>query len=90
MNENTELRKEAKERAEMTLGFYIHLVIYIIINPILISIWYFTGMVSLWIFVPLVGWLIGLLAHYLLTFVFTGRNFLDGMVEREYEKLTRD
>jgi hypothetical protein len=29
-------------------------------------------------------------AHYFLAFVFPGRKYLDGMTEKEYEKLTRD
>ncbi|MGY5876522.1 MAG: 2TM domain-containing protein [Candidatus Thorarchaeota archaeon] len=90
MTEDTELRKEAKVRAEMKLSFYVNVVLYIIINSFLIYIWYSTGSTSPWIIWPLIGWGIALIAHYLLAFVFTGRTFFDGMVEKEYRKLTRD
>ena len=89
MTENAELRKEARERAEMKLSFYFNIVIYIIINSLLISIWYFNGMGFPWIIFPLVGWGIGVLIHYLMAFVFYGRKLSDGMAEKEYEKLTR-
>ena len=59
MTENAELRKEARERAEMKLSFYINFTLYIIINSLLISIWYFNGMGFPWIIFPLVGWGIG-------------------------------
>lgn len=89
MTENDELRKEARERAEMKFSFYINIALYIIINGILISIWYFNGMGFPWIIFPLIGWGIGVVAHYLTAFVYPGRKYLDGMAEKEYEKLTK-
>ena len=90
MTENDELRKEAKARAEMKFSFYINIVLYIIINSMLIFIWYSNGMGFPWIIFPLIGWGIGVVAHYLVAFVFPGRTFLEGMTEKEYEKLTRE
>lgn len=84
-----ELRKEAKARAEMKFSFYLNVAFYIIINPFLIYIWYITGMGSPWFLLPLAGWGLGVLIHYLLAFVYPGWNFIDGMAEKEYEKLTR-
>ncbi len=89
MTEDIALRKEAKVRAEMKLSFYVNVALYIIINSFLIYIWYSAGSASPWIIWPIVGWGIGILVHYLLAFVFTGRKFFDGMVEKEYEKLSR-
>ena len=90
MTENDKLRKEAKARAEMKFSFYINIVLYIIINSMLIFIWYSNGMGFPWIIFPLIGWGIGVVAHYLSAFVFYGRDFLSGMTEKEYEKLTRE
>lgn len=87
--ENAELRKEAKYIVEMKLSFYINVALYIVINSFLIYIWYNTSIGFPWIILPLVGWGIAIVIHYLLAFVFPGRKFLDGMVEKEYERLTR-
>jgi hypothetical protein len=89
MTENDGLRKEARERAEMKFSFYINIALYIIINGILIAIWYFNGMGFPWIIFPLIGWGIGVVAHYLTAFVYPGKKYLDGMAEKEYEKLSR-
>ena len=89
MTENDKLRKEAKARAEMKFSFYINIVLYMIINSMLIFIWYSNGMGFPWVIFPLIGWGIGVVAHYLSAFVFYGRDFLGGMTEKEYEKLTR-
>jgi hypothetical protein len=56
----------------------------------LIFIWYSNGMGFPWFIFPLVGWGIGVVIHYLSAFVYPGRKYLDGMAEKEYEKLTRD
>ena len=73
MAENDELRKEAKERAEMKFSFYINIVLYIIINSILIAIWYFNGMGFPWIIFPLAGWGIAVVIHFPLPSFFPGR-----------------
>jgi hypothetical protein len=90
MAENSELRKEARERAEMKFSFYINVVLYIIINTMLFFIWYSNGMGFPWVIFPLVGWGIGVVAHYITAFVSPGKKYLDGMAEKEYEKLTRE
>jgi hypothetical protein len=86
----TDLRAEAKKRAEEKLGFYIHLTGYIVVNVLLFSIWIFTGKGFPWIIFPIVGWGIGILMHFLYTFVFTERKFLDRMTEKEYEKMKKE
>ena len=94
-----ELRQKAKMRAYAKLGFYIHFSVYVVVNILLSLIWWFTkdtpiyfvntktyGTVSFpWFIFPLVGWGIGVLAHYLAVFARTG--VTDRMVEKEYQKL---
>ncbi len=89
MSKDAELRREAKEIAERKLGFYIHLAVYILVNILLVSIWYFTGKGYPWFIFPLVGWGIGVVMHFLATFVFTEREYLDRMAEKEYKKLKK-
>ncbi len=89
MSKDAELRREAKKIAERKLGFYIHLAVYILVNILLVSIWYFTGKGYPWFIFPLVGWGIGVVMHFLATFVFTEREYLDRMAEKEYKKLKK-
>ena len=89
MSKDAELRREAKEIAKKKYGFYIHLAVYIIVNILLVSIWYFTGKGFPWFIFPLVGWGIAVLIHFLTTFVFTERKYLDRMAEKEYRKLKK-
>ena len=52
-------------REEEMKNFFIHLVIYIFVNSLLISVnlMYFPKI--LWFFYPLIGWGIGIIIHYL-------------------------
>ena len=67
---NTEEIKyqKAKERVEAIKGFYIHLIVYIVVNLILFSINMIVSPASLWFLWPLMGWGIGLAIHVLSVF----------------------
>ena len=67
---NTEEIKyqKAKERVEALRGFYIHLIVYAVVNLILFSINMIVSPDSLWFFWPLMGWGIGLAIHVLSVF----------------------
>ena len=78
-----EVRKETRLRAEAKLGFYSHLAVYSGINVMLFFIWWFTGGFP-WFVFPLLGWGIGLLAHFLQVFV--QANVIDTLAEKEYQK----
>jgi hypothetical protein len=82
------LRKLARERAKAKLGFYVHLIVYIVVNAFLILLWYLTPDTAEipWFVYPLVGWGIGLVAHGVYTF-YGGTGLEDSMTERELEKL---
>ena len=84
-----ELRKIARQRAKVKTGFYIHLIVYITVNILLVSIWYFTSDTSEfpWFVFPLVGWGIALVIHAVTAFHGGGNSLEDRMTEREYEKL---
>lgn len=87
--EDAELRKEARRRAETKLGFYWHLVVYIVINALLFVIWFFTSRGFPWFVFPLAGWSVGVFFHFLAVFVFPGRATLERMTEKEYQELKR-
>ena len=85
-----ELRQLARKRAKAKTGFYIHLIVYIIVNILLVSIWYITLDSSEfpWFVFPLIGWGIALVIHGIVTFVTSSGNSLeDRMTERELAKL---
>jgi hypothetical protein len=46
-------------------GFLIHLVVYVLINAMLIAINFIYSPEYIWFFYPLIGWGIGITAHYL-------------------------
>lgn len=79
-----ELREETRLRAEVKLGFYIHLAVYSGVNVMLFLIWWFTGGFP-WFIFPLLGWGVGLLAHFLR--VFAQISVTDRLAEREYQRL---
>ena len=79
-----ELREEAKLRAEVKLGFYIHVAVYSGVNVMLFFIWWFTGGYP-WFVFPLLGWGVGLLAHYLQAFAQI--SVTDRLAEKEYQRL---
>lgn len=78
------LQAGVHRRAGAKLGFYIHLVAYIAVNLLLVGINLSTTPQVLWFRWPLMGWGIGLFAHWFATFV--GPKLTQNLVEREIEK----
>ena len=60
----------AQERVQEIKALYTHLIIYLLVNPFLIFINYFTYWDFQWFWFPLFGWGIGLAAHALTVFGF--------------------
>ena len=74
------------------MGFYVHLVVYVVVNAFLVLLWYFMNPEMVagipWFIYPLFGWGIGLVAHGVYTFYSDGgTGWEDSMTERELEKL---
>lgn len=85
-----EIYRKARERVEEKKGFYIHLLVYILVNIMLIIIWVVTGAGFPWFIFPLGGWGIGILFHFLGIFVFSQRTGWERrQVEKEVERLKR-
>ena len=69
-----ELYRLARKRVEEKKGVYIHFVVYLAVNVLLVIIWWVTGSPGdrfPWFFFPLGGWGIGVLFHFLGVFVFS-------------------
>ena len=70
MSEEITLEEYKKSYREMRAvdekkGFLIHLVVYVLINAMLIAINLIYNPEDIWFFYPLLGWGIGITAHYL-------------------------
>lgn len=68
MNEEQKMQK-AKEQVQMLTGFYIHLIVYVLVNGILVAINWITSPQEWWAQWPLLGWGAGVLGHALLVFL---------------------
>jgi hypothetical protein len=90
--EEQEAYLRAKKRVEVKIGFFIHLVVYLGVNTLLIIINIMTSTQYLWFKWPLIGWGIGIIFHALGVFVFSkGLSIKERMIEKEMKKeITRD
>ncbi len=59
-NAYREIKTEVEKR-----GFLVHLVVYVLVNAMLIAINFIYSPEDIWFFYPLIGWGIGITAHYL-------------------------
>jgi phosphotransferase system glucose/maltose/N-acetylglucosamine-specific IIC component len=82
-----ELRKRAEKRVSELMGFYTHLVAYVVGNTGIFLINYFTSRDSWWFFWPLFGWGIGLICHGIFTFI--DGPFSASWKEREIKKIMK-
>jgi hypothetical protein len=64
------IKEETRSRTESQVGFYSHLVVYSGLNVMLFVIWVFAGGFP-WFIFPLLGWGVGLLAHFMQAFIYT-------------------
>ena len=85
-----EIYRKAREKVEEKKGFYVHFIVYILVNILLIIIWAATGAGFPWFIFPLGGWGIGVLFHFLGVFVFSRQtNWERREIEKEVERLKR-
>ena len=89
MTTDEELRIKARKTVEAKMGFYVHLIVYILVNILLVAIWWFSGGPGTfpWFIFPLFGWGIAIVIQFVGTF--KGRNYSKKMIEKEYEKLKK-
>ncbi len=76
--------ERAKRRLEARRGFFVHLVVFIVVSAALVIINLATASDYFWAKWPLMGWGIGVIFHGLGAFVIEDRFAItDEMVERE-------
>jgi hypothetical protein len=84
-----EAYQRATKRVEAKIGFYIHLMVFVGVNILLVIINLTASPEYLWFKWPLLGWGIGVFFHAMSIFVFAGGKFKgikDRMVEEEMKK----
>jgi len=84
-----EKQKAARKRAKTKVDFIRHLATYVVVMVVLIIINNVTGSGYQWWIWPAAGWGIGILAHFLKTFVFTSA-MEERLVEKEMEDLDEE
>jgi hypothetical protein len=85
-----EIRKIATQRVQAKKGFYIHLTVYILVNLMLIAIWYFTGARHyFWPMWVLLFWGIGLIVNGVTVFAIRDMGWEKREVEKEIERLKK-
>lgn len=77
----------ARLRAGAKLGFYIHLLVYVLVNSLLLAINLQLTPGRVWFLWPLCGWGVGIICHG--ASVFLGRGIMQRMTERELENKRR-
>ena len=86
-----ELRKKAKKIAKDKIGFYVHFIIYIVVNAFLFIQWYWIteGEGFPWVLTTTIGWGVGIVIHFLAVFVIgpQGEKIQGKIEEKEYKKL---
>lgn len=70
--EESEKYKRAKQRVEAQKSFYVHLLVYVLVNLWLFVLDLITMPGEWWFYWPLIGWGIGLTAHGLAVLVGEG------------------
>jgi len=87
MSDETELRRQAERRADMKLGFRAHLFAYVLVNAGLVAMNLIqTPNGYFWAIWPILGWGLGLAAHYVAVFHFAS-NMRERAVEAELQRL---
>ncbi|HET6827161.1 MAG TPA: 2TM domain-containing protein [Ramlibacter sp.] len=81
------LDKLARRRAGAKLGWYIHALVFVLVNLLLAVLSASSG--RNWAIFPALGWGLGLAIHGAVVYMVTG-GMMDRMVEHERRQLARD
>lgn len=80
-----EQRRQAIGRIQAKRGFWVHLAVYILVNAVLVVVWYYSSGGYFWPVWPALGWGIGLVLHGLGVFVGT-RAITEEQIQREINR----
>jgi hypothetical protein len=85
---DADLRRIAKRRVNLKMGFYTHLLVYVCVNLGLFALNHFVGG-HRWSVFPLLGWGLGLAIHGIVVAVqlMGGSDLRERMMEQEVQRL---
>ncbi|MCJ7515065.1 MAG: 2TM domain-containing protein [Dehalococcoidia bacterium] len=84
-----EIRELAARRVRRRRGFYSHLVAYILVNLMLVAIWYFTGRSYFWPVWVMLFWGIGLVFNGVAVFAKGDIGSERAAIEKEIAKIKK-
>jgi hypothetical protein len=86
-----EIRQIAKKRVEARKGFFSHLAAYIIVNVILVLIWFLSGSGGSppWFIWTAAFWGVGVVAHCIVVFVAPGADWEQREIEKEVQRIKK-
>lgn len=91
MDANEDLRRLARRAAGRKIGFYIHALVYLLVNLLLIGVQQATHPALPWAVFPAAGWGLGLAIHGLAVFFAGPASALRGRIEAdELARLQRE
>lgn len=79
-----DLRRQAIERLQKRSEFLNHIAAYVLVNALLVVIWFMTGSGFFWPVFPMLGWGIGVFFHGMETF---RRPYSEERIRREMDRL---
>jgi hypothetical protein len=88
MPDQTDRFEQARAIAQRKVAFIRHAVVYLLVMLALAIINNATYSGYQWWLWPALGWGIGVVAHFLSTFIFQGGGLVDRMTQREIERMT--
>jgi hypothetical protein len=84
-----DLERQARKRANAKLGWYVHALVFLAVNTLLLMLAAMAG--RNWAAFPALGWAIGLAVHGLVVFVLNGTGGLrERLIDAERRSLQRD
>jgi hypothetical protein len=84
-----DIREIATERVKRRRGFYSHLTAYVLVNLMLLAIWYFTGAGYFWPGWVILFWGIGLVFNAVAVFLKHDISSEKRAIEKEIEKIKK-
>ena len=85
--EDEELLIRARKRADAKITFYSDLSLYLIVNFLLIAVWWYYGGGFPWFLFVVFFWGLGVFSHWLVLFRQSDR--FDRMADAEYQKMLK-
>ncbi len=86
-----EIERLARRRAGAKLGWYVHAVVYVLVNLAVFAMSSYAFGFRPWSVFPLLGWGVGLVLHGISVFVLgAGSGLRERMIQQERERLQRE